>query len=97
MSKLDIMKERYDQTIIPAELSLRIQQEIQNSRKQQRRNKRGWQEPQVQKGNTQCGSSGSDCMYSFHNSFEYESGICKRSRATSGDRRSGSDIDIPFL
>lgn len=35
MSKLDIMKERYDQTIIPAELSLRIQQEIQNSRKQQ--------------------------------------------------------------
>lgn len=35
MGKLDIMKERYDQTIIPAELSLRIQQEIQNSRKQQ--------------------------------------------------------------
>lgn len=35
MSKLDTMKERYDQIIIPEELNFRIQQEIQKSRKQQ--------------------------------------------------------------
>lgn len=35
MSKLDGMKERYDQTAIPEELNFRIQQEIQKSRKQQ--------------------------------------------------------------
>lgn len=35
MGKLDTMKERYDQITIPEELNLRIQQEIQKSRKQQ--------------------------------------------------------------
>lgn len=35
MGKLDIMKERYDQIIIPEELSVRIQSEIQKSRKRQ--------------------------------------------------------------
>lgn len=35
MSKLDTMKERYDQITIPEELNFRIQQEIQKSRKQQ--------------------------------------------------------------
>lgn len=35
MGKLDTMKERYDQITIPEELSFRIQQEIQKSRKQQ--------------------------------------------------------------
>lgn len=35
MSKLEIMKERYDQIKIPEELNMRIQQEIEKSRKQQ--------------------------------------------------------------
>ena len=35
MSKLEAMKERYDQIIIPEELNIRIQQEIQKSRIQQ--------------------------------------------------------------
>lgn len=35
MSKLDRMKERYDQTAIPEELNFRIQREIQKSREQQ--------------------------------------------------------------
>lgn len=35
MSKLETMKERYDQITIPKELNVRIQQEIQKSRKQQ--------------------------------------------------------------
>lgn len=35
MGKLDEMKERYDQTAIPEELNVRIQQEIEKSRKQQ--------------------------------------------------------------
>lgn len=35
MSKLKIMKERYDRITVPEELSIRMQQEIQKSRKQQ--------------------------------------------------------------
>ena len=35
MGKLETMKERYDQIIIPEELSIRIQQEIQKSRQRQ--------------------------------------------------------------
>lgn len=35
MRKLETMKERYDQIIIPEELNIRIQQEIEKSRKQQ--------------------------------------------------------------
>lgn len=35
MGKLETMKERYDQIIIPEELNIRIQQEIQKSRQQQ--------------------------------------------------------------
>ncbi len=35
MSKLEIMKERYDNIVIPEELNVRVQQEIQKSRKQQ--------------------------------------------------------------
>lgn len=35
MGKLDIMKKRYDQIIIPEELNVRIQSEIQKSRKRQ--------------------------------------------------------------
>lgn len=35
MHKLETMKERYDQIIIPEELNIRIQQEIEKSRKQQ--------------------------------------------------------------
>ena len=35
MGKLETMKQRYDQITIPEELNIRIQQEIQRSRKQQ--------------------------------------------------------------
>ena len=35
MSRLEKMKERYDDIVIPAELNERIQQEIMKSRKQQ--------------------------------------------------------------
>ena len=35
MGKLETMKERYDQIIIPEELNIRIQQEIQKSRQSQ--------------------------------------------------------------
>lgn len=35
MSKLERMKERYDNIVIPEELNIRVQQEIQKSRKQQ--------------------------------------------------------------
>lgn len=35
MSKLEMMKERYDSIVIPEELNIRVQQEIQKSRKQQ--------------------------------------------------------------
>ena len=92
MGKLDIMKERYDQITIPEELNFRIQQEIQKSRKQRSR-----QELQIQEGNAQRGSRGRSRVHSFHDGFEYESGICERSGRTSGDRRSGSDTDIPVL
>lgn len=40
MGKLETMKERYDQIIIPEELNVRIRQEIQKSRKQQEAGKR---------------------------------------------------------
>ena len=40
MGKLETMKERYDQITIPEELNIRIQQEIQNSRKQQEEKRR---------------------------------------------------------
>ena len=40
MSKLEAMKERYDQIIIPDELNIRIQQEIQKSRIQQEEKRR---------------------------------------------------------
>ena len=40
MSKLEAMKERYDQIIIPEELNIRIQQEIQKSRIQQEEKRR---------------------------------------------------------
>lgn len=40
MSKLEIMKERYDNIVIPEELNVRVQQEIQKSRKQQKENGR---------------------------------------------------------
>jgi len=35
MGRLEEMKERYDNIVIPAELNVRIQQEISKSRKQQ--------------------------------------------------------------
>ena len=40
MSKLEAMKERYDQIIIPEELNIRIEQEIQKSRQRQGEKKR---------------------------------------------------------
>lgn len=40
MRKLEIMKESYDQIIIPGELNIRIQQEIDKSRKQQEEKRR---------------------------------------------------------
>lgn len=40
MGKLEAMKERYDQIIIPEELNIRIQQEIQKSRRQQEEKRR---------------------------------------------------------
>lgn len=40
MSKLETMKERYDQIKIPEELNMRIQQEIEKSRKQQEEKRR---------------------------------------------------------
>ena len=40
MSKLETMKERYDQTAIPEELYIRVRQEIQKSRKQQEAGRR---------------------------------------------------------
>lgn len=41
MSKLETMKERYDQITVPEELNLRIQQEIQKSRRQQEEKRKG--------------------------------------------------------
>ena len=35
MGKLEAMKERYDQIMIPEELNIRIQQEIEKSRRRQ--------------------------------------------------------------
>ena len=35
MGKLEEMKERYDQIMIPEELNIRIQQEIEKSRRRQ--------------------------------------------------------------